>query len=412
MRKVNLRTARGTTRAIPAVTLAALILPAVAGATDGYFSHGYGMKSIGMAGASMTRTDDGYGGANNPAEMVFAGSRFDIGVNWFSPRRSAERSGAGVPPLNGAVESGSTNFFVPEIAYNRMLQPDLSLGVTVYGNGGMNTDYPQGSFQCPTSATTFGPANMLCGQGKLGVDLSQLIVAPTVAYKLAPDHAVGVAPLLTYQRFKIDGVQAFSGLSSDPANVSNNGYANSTGVGVRIGYLGHLSPMVTLGATYATKTAMGKFDKYKGLFANQGEFDIPAHYGIGVGLSPGAGWTVAIDYEHIHYNNVASIGNPSTTPAPLGSSNGPGFGWQDVNVWKLGVEYALNPSWVLRGGYNRGSNPIQARDVTFNILAPGVTQDHFTLGFTYSLDARSELRYRAAFAMSCGSSHDVPASSV
>ncbi|SPE27022.1 Long-chain fatty acid transport protein [Burkholderiales bacterium] len=376
------------------VVVAGAFLPTIAAATDGYFSHGYGMKSLGMGGASVTRTDDGFGGANNPAEMVFAGNRFDIGIDWFRPTRSASRADAGIPPLNGSVDSDSKNFYIPEIAYNQMVQPNLSLGVTVYGNGGMNTDYPQGSFQCPTSPTTFAPANMLCGQGRLGQNLSQLIIAPTLAYKLTPDHAIGIAPLLAYQRFSAVGLQAFAnypGLSSAPGNVTNLGNASSTGAGLRVGYLGHLSPLVTLGASFATKTAMRKFDRYKGLFADQGNFDIPEHYAVGLGLHPDKAWTIALDYERINYSGVSSVGNPSTNQAQLGAANGPGFGWQDVNVYKLGVEYALNPAWIVRAGYNRSDNPIQARDVTFNIIAPGVVQDHYTLGFTYALNATSEL---------------------
>jgi hypothetical protein len=39
------------------------------------------------------------------------------------------------------VESDSNYFLVPEFGYNRMVNNNLALGVTVYGNGGMNTDY-------------------------------------------------------------------------------------------------------------------------------------------------------------------------------------------------------------------------------------------------------------------------------
>ncbi|MHB1123269.1 MAG: hypothetical protein ACYC0T_11185 [Ramlibacter sp.] len=46
----------------------------------------------------------------------------------------------------------------------------LSLGATVYGNGGMNTDSPGGGFSCGQ-----GSANILRGQGSLGLDLMQLI---------------------------------------------------------------------------------------------------------------------------------------------------------------------------------------------------------------------------------------------
>ena len=76
---------------------------------------------------------------------------------------------------------------------------------------------------------------------------------------------------------------------------------------------------------------------------------------------------------------------------PLGAANGPGFGWKDIDVFKLGVSWRMNDAWTLRAGYNRGGNPIRSEDVTFNILAPGVIEDHYTLGFTYAMSKNSEL---------------------
>ena len=40
-------------------------------ATNGYFSHGYGMKAKGMGGAATAMAIDTFGGANNPASMVW-----------------------------------------------------------------------------------------------------------------------------------------------------------------------------------------------------------------------------------------------------------------------------------------------------------------------------------------------------
>jgi len=373
--------------------LAAACMAGSALATNGYFPHGYGMKASGMAGASTAMAQDSLGGATNPAGMVFAGARIDVGANLFMPQRDAERSGAGFPPLNGKVESDKTTFLVPEFGYNTMLRSDLSLGVSVYGNGGMNTTYPQGPFQCPTGPTTAAPANMLCGGGTLGVDLAQLIVAPTIAYKLNERHAVGLALLLGYQRFKADGLQAFdnAGFSSAPGSVTNNGYDSSTGIGVRLGYQGRLTDQFTIGAAYAPKMNMGSFDKYKGLFAGQGGFDIPEHYSIGVAFTPNPAWTVAVDYSRINYGGVPSVGNPSSANAPLGADNGPGFGWKNIDVFKIGVAWRASEAWTVRAGYNRGDNPIEPADVTFNILAPGVMKDHYTAGFTYALDKNSEL---------------------
>ena len=84
----------------------------------------------------------------------------------------------------------------------------------------------------------------------------------------------------------------------------------------------------------------------------------------------------------------------------LGVANGRGFGWSDVNVYKLGVEYAYSKNMTLRGGYNHGDNPIQARDVSFNILAPGVVQDHLTLGLTYKTSTGGELTFAYMHAFS------------
>ena len=371
--------------------IAAACFAAPALATNGYFAHGYGIKAKGMGGVSTALSQDSLGGATNPAAMVWAGNRVDLGGDVFMPKRDAQRSDAQPPgsPLNGQVDSDRTAFLIPEFGYNRMLGNDLSLGISVYGNGGMNTTYPQGNFNCGQ-----GPANMLCGSGALGVDLMQLVIAPTVAYKLNAQHAVGVSLLLGYQRFKAQGLQAFAGtpnFSSDPAHVTNNGTDSATGVGLRLGYQGRLTDSVTLGAAYAPKMNMGKFDKYRGLFAEGGSFDIPSHYSIGVAFMPTPAWTVALDFGRINYSDVASVGNASLPQGQLGAANGPGFGWKDIDVFKIGAAWRLSDALTLRAGYNKGDNPIRSADVTFNILAPGVMKDHYTAGFTWALDKDSEI---------------------
>jgi long-chain fatty acid transport protein len=397
---------RKTTLIKALVLVSAPLVAAPAGATDGYFSHGYGMKAKGMAGASTAMTVDSFGGANNPAQMVFVGNRIDFGVDAFSPQRSASRSGSN-PAVNidGSADSDSTLFAIPEFGFNKLINPNLSLGVTVYGNGGMNTDYPGDQIPNASACAGFnpnpGPYNLLCGNGRLGVDLSQLVIAPTVAYKVAEKHALGIAPLFGYQRFKAEGLQAFQGFSpTSPNNVTNQGYDTASGWGVRIGWLGRITDQLTLGAAYSTKVAMSKFDKYKGLFAEGGGFDMPENYNVGLSFKVSPMVTVAADYQRINYSGVKSVGNPSSlllncaggdASACLGGSNGAGFGWQDVNIWKLGVEYRHNDQLTLRAGYNHSDNPIQAKDVTINILAPGVVQDHVTLGLTYTFQGGGEL---------------------
>jgi long-chain fatty acid transport protein len=395
------------------LAVAGLAAPGMASATNGYFAHGYGMKAKGMAGAATAMADDTMGGANNPASMAFVGNRFDLGVDWFRPIRDAQRSGALDPTMNGSVKSGNNDFFVPEFGYNRMLNDKTSLGITVYGNGGMNTSYDGGQLTVGAGSTcsSFNPSgaagapyNLLCGGGKLGVNLEQLIIAPTAAYKINDNNSIGVSPLFGYQRFAAEGLEGFTGYTSSMTtkNLTNQGHDSSTGWGVRIGWMGKVTDTVTLGAAYASKMNMTKFDKYKELFAEQGGFDLPENWNVGIAIKPIPAVTVAVDYQAINYSGVKSVANPSTnignavaatvfTVGSLGPNDGRGFGWGDVHVWKLGVEYAVDSAWTVRAGYSHANNPIAARDVTFNILAPAVIEDHYTLGFTYAMTKDSEV---------------------
>ena len=376
-----------------------LLLATPAQATNGYFSHGYGIKAIGMGGAGIALPQDAIAAAINPAGMAVLGNRVDFGVNWFSPSREAQLVGSPLP-FNGTVYEGneSSNFFIPEFGYNQMLNDRMSLGVSVYGNGGMNTDYDK--------------PFPLFGQTRPGVDLSQLFVAPTFGYRITPQHAVGISLNLAAQRFKAHGLENFTGDGSSPMaprfsmypdQVTDNGYDWSYGVGVRIGYVGQFTPNFSVGLTYQSKTSMGEFDEYKGLFAGQGGFDIPANYGIGVAFTPMTGLTVAFDVLRIDYSGIRSINNPllpNLFQAPLGSDGGAGFGWEDVTAYKLGVQYAVNPQLTVRGGYNYGEQPIPQSETFFNFLAPGVVEDHWTLGATWTLANRSELSFAFMYAPS------------
>jgi len=364
-------------------------------ATNGYFSHGYGMKSKGMAGASTATHDDAFGGANNPAAMAFAGNRLDLGLDVFNPIREFSNTTAGF-----TVESDSEWFFIPEFGYNRMINNDLALGVTVYGNGGMNSDYPP----FPDNS------NYFLGTGALGVDLMQLMVAPTAAFKFSPNHSIGIAPLLGYQMFEAQGLDFFGdmGISTSPDSLTNNGHDGAFGWGVRVGYMGKITPTVTIGAAYASKMDFEEFDDYAGLFAEQGDFDVPENWNLGVAWQATPQIKLAMDYQRINYSGVDSISNPSSNLGNclfgdptycLGGDNGPGFGWDDIDVWKLGMEYKHNNAWTFRAGYSHSDNPISSSDVTFNILAPGVVQDHLTLGFTHTLASGDEvtMAYMHAF---------------
>ena len=68
-----------------------------------------------------------FGGAVNPGAMAFLGNEWQLGLAWFSPDRNASRSGSGQAGMDGYVDSGSKNFFIPEFGVNWKYSPDIAL---------------------------------------------------------------------------------------------------------------------------------------------------------------------------------------------------------------------------------------------------------------------------------------------
>lgn len=371
---------------VGALALAGVMAPAFA--TNGYFSHGFGIKSKGMAGVGIAYGQDSLAAATNPANMVLVGNRWDVGVDYFRPQRESKLATGATPP-DGTYDGNDTeNFFIPEFGYNQMVNPNMSFGVSVYGNGGMNTDY--GSYNTGTAGTA-----RQMGSGNAGVDLMQLFISPTLSMKLNNQHSVGVALNVAYQRFKAYGLSNFNSGSQTSAvgSVTNNGYDDAWGYGARIGWTGQVTPTLTLAATYQTQTYMQKFDKYKGLFAEQGDFDIPANYGVGFAWKAMPALTIAGDVQVIQYGDVRSIANKQSSTALLGTDSGSGFGWDDITVYKLGVSYDVNQNLTVRAGYSVTDEVYPSTETFFNILAPGIVTDHLTLGATWKLQNNAELSF-------------------
>ncbi len=370
--------------------IAAVITGALASspvfATNGYAPHGIGMKSKGMGGVSIAHQGDAVATGGNPAGSAWLEDRVDIGVDLFRPIREAEISGSMDPRLNATYDgSGSKLFPIPEFGYRRGLNDQMAFALSLFGNGGMNSDYKDGF-------------PLFNGTGdRTGINLSQLFIVPSMSYKLNSDHAIGVGLNLVAQGFKARGLTNFDNpfFSESPGNVTDNDTEWSYGAGLRIGWMGKVSETVTLGATYQSRTYMSEFDDYAGLFAEQGDFDIPANFGVGIAVQATPELLIAADIVRIQYSDVDSIANSANNlfllGNPLGSDNGPGFGWEDMTVYKIGFEYKMNPTLTLRAGYNHGEAPIPSSETLFNVLAPATVEDHITLGATWQLNNDMEV---------------------
>jgi len=369
------------------VAAATAVTPAKA--TDGYFQVGFGARQLATGGAGVADSRDAMAQALNPAGIAGLGRQLQIGGAIFMPYRGYDATGAGFV-TGGSVDSGKNFFIMPNFAYIHPLDAESTIGVTVYGNGGMNTSYAN-----MANPACGGGSGVFCG-GAAGVDLMQGFMSVDYARQFG-SVKVGIAPTMAMQLFKAYGLGGFSALSSDPANLTNNGYDVSIGVGLRGGVEWEAMPGLRFGLSGQTKMYMTRFDKYAGLFAGRGSFDIPASITAGVAIDPTADLTLMLDYQHIFYGDVPAISNSTTATAAFGSAGGPGFGWTDIDVFKIGAEWRANDTWTFRAGYAYSDNPVSASHVTMNILAPGITQHHLTAGAAYKLSDRDTIEFSGMY---------------
>jgi long-chain fatty acid transport protein len=387
-------------------------------ATDGYFSVGYGARSRGMGGVGVA-----YAPASlingNPAALVQIGKSFEIGLNAFMPSREYTITGnpSGMPGTfgltPGTVESESNFFPVPYLGANWAIGNNQAFGFTIYGNGGMNTDYPTRTFYDQSSETT-------------GVNLAQLFMNVNYAYEFAEKHSIGVSAIVGYQYFEALGLASFGPFSSASGSLTDNGVDNNFGIGFKLGYLGEIASGFTFGVNYQSRVQMGPFEDYAGLFAEQGDFDVPAALTVGLAYDLSEDFTILFDVRHIWYSTINAVANPFDSQAlppaflnpggdpnnpmdytpnpnhvPLGDDAGSGFGWEDMTAFKIGAEYRGIEGLMLRGGYSYGSQPIPETEVLFNILAPGVVEHHIALGLSKEIGAKgNQLHFAVSYALS------------
>jgi long-chain fatty acid transport protein len=402
---------------ISALSLLVLSFTQTVSATNGYFTHGLGVKNKALAGAGTAMPTEAMATANNPAAAVMVGNRFEAGLSIFSPRRSYKSGTSLVNGNFGAftigpnnIDSDSNYFPIPYIAKVWPRGDNAAFSLNFHGRGGMNTDWGGGTASLDPDGP--GPAPVMTlpgtfGAGRAGVNLSQAFLHATYAIK-SGSWNLGISAIAAVQLFEAKGLATFAGFTESfaasggtalPTNLTNNGNDTSTGLGFKIGAIYNATDRLNLGFAYQGKISMSEFDDYSDLFAQSGGFDIPASGRLSASYQSYPGVSIHFDYERTWFSDVDSVGNSiqnifacptagaggTSLPSCLGGNKGAGFGWDDVEVYKFGIEWAYSSTTMLRAGYSTARQPINKDQVLFNILAPAVIEQHITFGFTRQL---------------------------
>lgn len=376
-----------------------------AAALYGYFLPAYGPKATGVAGTGVAMPQDRMVGAINPAGLALIEPGFDANVVLLHPQREARLDCTNIGLCDRAVSDRSKRefFAVPGFGYSRRWGERSTLGITMYGNGGLNTTYGRALYdEVAARIAGLNPGDPgFPSRGKIGVDFAQFITALNFAYRANEQWTVGIAPLVVIQKFSARGLTGFAPLSADPTSLSGRGSDYELGAGVRVGAIYQLQPDIRLGAQYTSQLFINDYTEYNGLFVDGGNLDAPAHFTVGISWQTTAKLTLAFDYQRIFFGSIDTIGNPGPTAAELagaiapsrllGGADGIGFGWNDVSVFKFAAVYRWNERVTLRAGWGHNSGVVSDSQALFAPLVPAGMRDVMTFGLTYGTTGGDEL---------------------
>lgn len=355
---------------------------------NGSLQTGYGLKSQAMGGVGIALANDAFAPALNPAMLYDVGNRVDVGLIWSRQAIHTELQGLS---YNAAHEQVGHNFFRaasrpdlwwPQAAVSWKRGDAQAIGLATYVYGEWRARF------C-NQLRTFNAEGEIETPRCLNSDYLQIALQPSWAWRFHPCHTVGVSALLIHGSFRATPAALFNaGESRDPSAFSNRGTDNQWGAGVRLGWVGRVCPFLSLGLTYQSKIWMSFFRRYRGLIPAGGDARLPSQFGIGMAFHPISRVVIAADIVKVFWRQSRFFHN-ETHHSSFGSDSGPGLGWNDQLLIKIGCAWQIIPNITLRVGFNHGNAPVP-RGNPLDLLAPMVFQDHISAGLSYRWDC-SEL---------------------
>lgn len=364
-----------------------IAFPAISNAQPGVNLPGAGAVQGGMAGASTAAPIDAIGALFwNPAAIGRLGRQeVSIGGAFVYPDISVSSS---LPSLRGGVAAGTTrsdNGFplVPSIGMVFQLEEGspltLGFGLLALGGGGVN--FP-GDANNPILAPT-GPLNQLV-LGPVFSNIQILQMNPTASYQVNDRLVLGAGPTVDITSASFD--EAFFGPINRVPGAPNN-FSSATnsrpywGGGGRVGLVYSMTDAFDAGFGYTTKQWLEtwKFNARDNLGNAQTlslKASLPAIYSLGFAYRGIERLTLALDLRYFDYKNTELFG--------VSTADG-GLGWDSAFATAIGANYQLTDRLAVRAGYQHNTNPLENTSTLFNIQAPAIIQDTFTLGATMAL---------------------------
>lgn len=350
------------------VLLALLLLCSftqVAFATNGDNMIGYGAISRAMGGTGIANPMGAESVLKNPAllspekkfELSFAGT-------YFSPDLKVKDNMVGANFTE--KESAADTFMIPSIGLSSRITDELSFGLGAYGTSGLGADF--------RDTTTSD------GLFRMSTSLSIMKFTPALAYQ-ANNFSFGAGLSIVY------GALSMAYDTNNGSGFQGAGSSDDLGLGANLGaayqwndFRVGVNYQSAVEMEYAHQLTDAAQDFQANSVITSNKLTQPAEYGFGVAYNYNKAFTATFDFKVVKW----------------GSADGyKTFGWEDQNVYALGLAYAFD-RLTLRAGFNYGKSPLgdaaikntvggarQAINALNLVGFPAIVEQHMTVGAGY-----------------------------
>ncbi len=378
-----------------AVVLGAAI-PATARATDGHFLHGVGAVNSALGGAAVASNASLLGSFFvNPAGLAsFDGTNLEMGFEMMKPDRTVTST---YGPMTGSTTSASEFTPIPAFGFSTKLNNGVVVGLAGLGIGGFGVNYPA------------DPSNPIMmprpyGFGQVYSNFGLMKIVPAVAWNATPKLRLGFAANIDWASLAVNpmptaapavdaGPDGQFMTQDDRAYYSSAAAADGAfGFGVQAGLQYQASEKLTVGLSYTSPQMFQDFE-YTAVYENPNlntfntprtfkfRMDAPAIYAAGLAWNATSKLQTAADVKFYTYSSTKGFDQSGYNA----DGSVKGFGWDDIMVVALGVQYAATDKVTLRSGYNYAGNPVPDAMSMYNLPAPAIVQHNISGGLGFKV---------------------------
>lgn len=262
--------------------------------------------------------------------------------------------------------------FVPASYYIQPINDKTAVGLAIFSNYGVTTDYPKGM-----------QAGSLAGK----TSLETININPNIAYRISPQLSVGAGISLVYGTAEFNrrlGSLAYAAPSKNLINMEGTSWA----WGWNIGALYELDNNNRFGLSYRSQVDLnfhGHFTDYLGQATSKPNETVSANLALPLpAIAEFSGfhqlnpqWAISYSVQWTQYNKFKEI-RATSSQCATGTCFVKKENFKNTYRWAVGTTYTLNPTWTLRYGFAIDQNAGQA-----TLSIPDTDRYWYSAGATY-----------------------------